>query len=225
MESNVARRARFRRERKRNAIFEIADARAQDALDRINGNENESRTYALGSAVIDALDACANFGVIGQREMIAAEVISRFLTLESKEKETVPWIELDRVSSVYSGKPGCCCGCLGKHTYASAHRKWAGASRGYEIADEEIGDRTVKMIVNKLNRCPDLRDGGNHYHATINGRLYIAYKAGVDFDGNPDPDPQARRAEIRARMIPAPTEAEEKSREAREVQADSQEKN
>ena len=27
-------------------------------------------------------------------------------------------IDLSKVRSVYSGKPGCCCGCLGKHTYA-----------------------------------------------------------------------------------------------------------
>jgi hypothetical protein len=31
-------------------------------------------------------------------------------------------IEKDSVQSTYSGKPGCCCGCRGKHTYAKKHR-------------------------------------------------------------------------------------------------------
>lgn len=32
-------------------------------------------------------------------------------------------IELDKVTSVYSGKHGCACGCRGKYTYASQTRE------------------------------------------------------------------------------------------------------
>lgn len=51
-------------------------------------------------------------------------------------------IDKSKVASVYSGRHGCCCGCNGKHTYASAHAQ----------AGTVVSDRTVATIVNKLNR-------------------------------------------------------------------------
>jgi len=62
-------------------------------------------------------------------------------------------IKIDDVMSVYSGINGqCCCGCAGKHTYASKYQKIASKDRGYEVGDEEVSDRTVKLIVNKMNK-------------------------------------------------------------------------
>lgn len=86
-------------------------------------------------------------------------------------------INVENVMSVYSGKDGrCCCGCSGKHTYASATREKAGKNRGYEISD-----RTVKMIVRKMNQFPgqlertQLEGFTAHYSVVVNERLYIAY--------------------------------------------------
>jgi len=62
-------------------------------------------------------------------------------------------IEIDNVSSVYSGKPGCACGCRGKYAYASRHRAWASKDRGYTVTADEVNDRTVKLMVNKINKA------------------------------------------------------------------------
>lgn len=87
---------------------------------------------------------------------------------------------LENVASVYSGKNGkCCCGCAGKHRYASAHREWASHDRGYQISDDEVSDRSVMMIANKIKRLGARQDdpSDNHVYAeSENGsRLYIAY--------------------------------------------------
>lgn len=82
-------------------------------------------------------------------------------------------IDLQDVSSVYSGRPGCACGCRGKHTYASAHR-------GYPVTDNEVSDRTVKMMVNKMNKlisdpCNEIDYGGSYVACETCTRLYIVY--------------------------------------------------
>lgn len=94
---------------------------------------------------------------------------------------TMKTINIENVSSVYSGKDGkCCCGCSGKHTYASAHVKWASKHRGYKVEADEVSDRSVKTIVNKINRliktgCIDADVDPKYTAVTDNGRLYIAY--------------------------------------------------
>lgn len=91
-------------------------------------------------------------------------------------------LTLDNVASVYSGKVGrCCCGCSGKHTYASALRDEAGKSRGYEVRDEEINDRTVKMIFNKIMKAyyKDVtKINETCYSYETETRLYVLYMKG-----------------------------------------------
>lgn len=93
--------------------------------------------------------------------------------------QTISKINVNKVKSVYSGRPGCCCGCQGKHSYASATRIEAGKSRGYEVSDDEVSDRSVKMIVNKLNKLIFLGDPSieaNDQYVAYNGhRTLIAY--------------------------------------------------
>lgn len=88
-------------------------------------------------------------------------------------------INLDTVASVYSGKAGrCCCGCSGKHTYASAHREWAGKNRGYAVDDDDVNDVVVKRLVNKLSKLPVTElDIDNDYisYESPTGRLYVVY--------------------------------------------------
>lgn len=56
------------------------------------------------------------------------------------------------VAHVYSGKPGCCCGCRGKHTYASTYRQDSQDRRGYKINDDEVNDHTVRRIYKTVSR-------------------------------------------------------------------------
>lgn len=89
-------------------------------------------------------------------------------------------IKLENVKSVYSGINGrCCCGCSGKHTYPSTDIKAAGKARGYEIQQEEISDRTVKMMINKINKQIELNnieyDEEDFISCVVGNRVYIAY--------------------------------------------------
>lgn len=86
-------------------------------------------------------------------------------------------IKIEQVSSVYSGRDGkCCCGCSGKHRYASAHREWAGENRGYKVSDEDVSDRSVKLLVNKMNAHLGVAYcEGDHYVLVLGQRLYLAY--------------------------------------------------
>ncbi len=88
-------------------------------------------------------------------------------------------LTLDNVASVYSGKLNrCCCGCSGKHTYASALRDEASKSRGYELRDEEVNDRTVKMIFNKFMKNEFKKISDTCYSFETDTRLYVLYMKG-----------------------------------------------
>lgn len=56
-------------------------------------------------------------------------------------------IDINQVSSVYSGRKGCACGCRGKYAYASAHTD---TRPSYYTADDGISDRSVKTITNRV---------------------------------------------------------------------------
>ncbi len=85
-------------------------------------------------------------------------------------------IQINQVASVYSGQAGkCCCGCSGNHRYATAHRIWAAIHRGYEIDDDEVSDRSVKIVVGKITRAEKIKVDGDVISAEVNGRVYIVY--------------------------------------------------
>lgn len=87
-------------------------------------------------------------------------------------------IDIEKVVSVYSGKPHrCCCGCSGKHTYASQHRSTV--RRGYAVLDNEVNDRVVKTIVNKMNKSGKVRMLDEEcFTVDTPTRVYIAYLKG-----------------------------------------------
>src|SRR5688572_19380799 len=65
-------------------------------------------------------------------------------------------INLDNVHQVYSGATGkCCCGCAGKHTYSSKFQGFSSSHRGYAVSDDEVSDRSVKTIVNKIQKAAE----------------------------------------------------------------------
>ena len=89
-------------------------------------------------------------------------------------------IEKDSVQSTYSGKHGCCCGCLGNHRYASAHRKAGGRRRGARIKDDEVSDPSVASTVARMNKLiatgeHTVRISPELVSVRTETRTYIAY--------------------------------------------------
>lgn len=83
---------------------------------------------------------------------------------------------LANVMSVYSGRPGCMCGCRGNHRYARAHRDLAGRDRGYPVLDEDVSDRSVARIFNLfLAHRDDAEIDGNHAYFEVGSRCYCVY--------------------------------------------------
>ena len=83
-------------------------------------------------------------------------------------------LDLSRVFKVYNGRVNsCCCGCFGKYATASVHKAYADQDRGYAVDD--VNDETVRKIVGKILSAANPKDEGNHVHATVGKRLYIAF--------------------------------------------------
>jgi formate dehydrogenase assembly factor FdhD len=82
------------------------------------------------------------------------------------------------LESVYVGKAGrCCCGCSGRHRYASATREQAGKNRGYSVKDDEVNDRQVKKVLKIVKEYPELArlEEGSHIAVELGPKLYIVY--------------------------------------------------
>ena len=76
-------------------------------------------------------------------------------------------IDADKVVNVYTGQQGCMCGCLGKYSYASRYQTAGGSGR--------VSDRSVRVIVGKLNRNPDTKVEDGIAWVDVNGRRLAAY--------------------------------------------------
>jgi hypothetical protein len=85
----------------------------------------------------------------------------------------------DKVQSVYSGVNGkCCCGCAGKHFYNSKYQTQASKSRGYEVSDCEVSDKTVARVVKQFIANPGTIEIDQHVASRVVGnRLYVVYFA------------------------------------------------
>lgn len=91
-------------------------------------------------------------------------------------------INVEQVASVYMGENGkCCCGCAGKHRYSRQHAAWSGKDRGYAVTGEDISDRSVRWVVNLLNKhAANVKldvdpNFGTMAHLVLGKRLYVAY--------------------------------------------------
>ena len=85
-------------------------------------------------------------------------------------------IDVTKVRKVYSGRPGCACGCRGSYRYATVAAHEEG---GTDIGLDEFNDKQVKKVVRILNMA--IADGTpvDIWHdmvfAEINNRSYCAY--------------------------------------------------
>lgn len=89
-------------------------------------------------------------------------------------------IAFENVASTYSGKNHrCCCGCAGKHTYTTQHQEWSTKNRGYAVDEEDMSDRGVKIIINKMNKLImegyEVELNENYISVDADERLYVAY--------------------------------------------------
>jgi hypothetical protein len=114
------------------------------------------------------------------RRWIMAKYNESPTTVEQEVDAVEEKVVLEKVMSVYSGIDGkCCCGCSGKHTYASAHVRTGSRHRGYPVKDDEVNDRVVKRVVNKINRLIDAGEpvsiDEDFVSAVVGRRVYIAY--------------------------------------------------
>jgi hypothetical protein len=100
-----------------------------------------------------------------------------FLNEGEQLKLSLDDIDISKVASAYSGKPGCMCGCRGKYYYTTEHAKDAGKQRGYEVEDNEINDSMVKKVTKILNshksECDDF--GTGIYYKQSDNHCYAIY--------------------------------------------------
>lgn len=84
----------------------------------------------------------------------------------------------DMVLSVYSGRSGCMCGCLGTHKYNPLYPQEAAKARGYEIDPEEFSSRSIALILNKIKKSAktEIQDGYIlHFRDEERKRQYAVY--------------------------------------------------
>ena len=73
---------------------------------------------------------------------------------------------LANVEKVYSGKPGCMCGCRGKYSYAP------GCGDGkYDVVNE----RSVKLLFNKVMTHPDVKTEPGYAFVDTGSRNLVVY--------------------------------------------------
>ncbi len=84
-------------------------------------------------------------------------------------------IRLNRVMQVYSGRPGCMCGCLGNYRVAKEHLVAANITRGYDHDPSDVNDRQVRRVVKILEAQAGVDVDPSYVFAEVDGRYYAAY--------------------------------------------------
>ena len=132
----------------------------------------------LGMKILDHADVVRALLVYTCNDDIGLSKREFLRLVASRIEDDLSQIErfkLANVASVYSGKrDACMCGCKGKYSYASAHRDWAAKNRGYEISDDEVSDRSVKTIFNKILEAGPIQEHAHQIYANVGGRSYVA---------------------------------------------------
>ena len=79
----------------------------------------------------------------------------------------------DRVERVYSGRPGCMCGCRGSYRYSRRHAP-ADAERG------DVNDAQVRKVLATLQaNVEHVEADEDCFHADINGRRFVVFVSEV----------------------------------------------
>lgn len=86
-------------------------------------------------------------------------------------------IDLSKVFKVYSGRPGCMCGCRGKWTYASEQAFRDNFGDKVSCDPEDVSARSVKIVTGKVQRNPSAKRedlGGGEVCYYVNGPRVLA---------------------------------------------------
>lgn len=70
-------------------------------------------------------------------------------------------LDLNKIVKVYNGKVGCMCGCNGYYKVPAVNKDLASKERGYPYSDEDVSDRSVKIIAKKVLSNPNVKFEGN----------------------------------------------------------------
>lgn len=110
------------------------------------------------------------------------QMVGRSMSRRLEAEAAAQAVDVTKVRAVYSGRPGCACGCRGKYSFASQYRDEAQEARGYEVTDDEVSDRSVKIIVGKINALIAAGDGDvsrdpEYISVDLPNRSLVAYFA------------------------------------------------
>ena len=65
-------------------------------------------------------------------------------------------LDLNKILKVYNGKVGCMCGCNGYYKVPAVNKDLAGKERGYEYDEDDVSDRSVRIIAKKVLSNPNV---------------------------------------------------------------------
>jgi hypothetical protein len=83
-------------------------------------------------------------------------------------------MDISNITRVYNGKIGCMCGCLGKYTANPKFRDSESARLGRDLCDDEVSERSVKIIAKKVLSNPNVIFEGNYAFVRSN-RMQVVY--------------------------------------------------
>lgn len=107
--------------------------------------------------------------------LIDTESRQRRLKMTTDDKKRLMSLTENDIMKVYSGKPGCMCGCKGIYRVHPLHLAAANKSRGYDYDAKAVNLSMVKKVLGYIQASDDASafDGG--FDAIINGRQYAVY--------------------------------------------------
>ena len=96
---------------------------------------------------------------------------------------SVSTITTDSVRAVYSGRPGCMCGCRGNYRYNPQHVEEASVDRGYVVKPSEVNIAQVTRVLHIVQAAPAERVevNSNCIYTEVNGRAYALYLCNARF--------------------------------------------
>ena len=86
-------------------------------------------------------------------------------------------VDISQITRVYNGKIGCMCGCLGKYSVNPAYREYVSKWRGYPVSDEDVSERSVKIIAKKVLTDPRAVKENNYVFVEdrVRNRIQVVY--------------------------------------------------
>ena len=63
-------------------------------------------------------------------------------------------LDVSKILKVYNGRIGCMCGCNGYYRVPAVNKDLASKERGYPYSDEDVSDRSVRIIAKKVLTNP-----------------------------------------------------------------------